>query len=214
MDLHEVRRQQHGRGREVSRLLDVASREAQTDAERFTLTRPRRSRCAAALAWVLLALALLGAAPAGQTALAADPTADPAATSRTPTCAERFPAEGPAGVDLRLGCIVGEVVGLYTPDEAGPPLPLSSYAIAVGILLTGVGIVVWLALRLFAQRAGRRLAPTLAAEWWVCATCKSVNGANVAHCYSCGSPPPRGPALVTDDNPNTPQSFGSTRKRG
>jgi hypothetical protein len=165
-------------------------------------------------ALLILALALTWA-PA---ALAADPTADPGATTRPPTCSERFPSEGPAGVDLRLGCIVGEVVGLYTPGQPELPVPMSSYAIAVVLFVIGILIVIvfsgrfvhWLA----ARSIGRRLAPALPGEWWVCATCKSVNGANVGHCYSCGADRPDGPALMTDDQPSIPQSFGRKRKSG
>lgn len=163
----------------------------------------------------LIALALVALAFAGPPRVfAADPTADPAARPRPPTCSERFPEEGPAGIDLRLGCIVGEVAGVYTTAQAALPAPLSTYAILLGIVIASSLLLLWIAGRLIAQRAGRRLAPTLAAEWWICATCKSVNGANVARCYSCGSTRPEGATLVTDDNPHTPQSFGSTRKRG
>ena len=75
-------------------------------------------------------------------------------------------------------------------------------------------VLVILAGRFLRRRAGRRLAPVLADEWWVCASCRSVNGAGVARCYSCGSARPDGPTLRTDTAPATPQSFGSTRKRG
>jgi hypothetical protein len=160
----------------------------------------------------LLGAALLLAAPADM--LGADPTPDPGATPRPPTCAERFPEGGPAGVDLRLGCIVGEVVGVYTAAQEAPPAPLSTYVIGLGMLV-GAGLVLTLlAGRMLARRAGRRLAPVLAGEWWVCASCHSVNGAGVAHCYSCGATRPDGPLLRTDDAPATTQSFGSTRKRG
>ncbi len=167
------------------------------------------------VALALAALGLAGLALAGPPmSIAADPTAGPAATQRPPTCAERFPDQGPAGVDLRLGCIVGEVVGLYRPGHAAVPAPLSSYALLVGFLVVGALFVVWLVSRLVARRAGRRLAPVLANAWWVCGSCKSVNGAGVTRCYSCASPPPDGPTMTTDDNPSIPQSFGSTRKRG
>ena len=116
--------------------------------------------------------------------------------------------------DRHVQPVVGEVVGLYTAGQTTPPAPISTYAMVVGILIVGILIVIWLVGRLVAQSAGRRLAPVLPGEWWVCATCKSVNGAGVAHCYSCGSTPPDGPTLATDPNPGIPQSFGSTRKHG
>lgn len=160
---------------------------------------------------MLASVARLGAAPIVR---ADDPTPGPASETAPPSCADRFPAEGPAGVDLRLGCIVGELVGLYTARDARPPAPLSSYAIAAGALLVGVLVVVWFAGRLVARRAGRRLAPVLPDEWWVCATCRSVNGAGVERCYSCGAGRPDGPTLPTDASPGIPQSFGEGRKRG
>lgn len=117
-------------------------------------------------------------------------------------------------MDLRLGCIVGEIVGAYTPSDEGAPAPLSSYAILVGVVVAAGLLLAWLAGRLVARRAARRLAPVLPAEWWVCATCTSVNGGSAAHCYSCGSGRSAGPTMLTDDSPSTDQSFGSTRKRG
>jgi hypothetical protein len=46
---------------------------------------------------------------------AADPGASPAPVAAThqPTCAERFPADGPGGVDLQLGCVVRELIGYF-----------------------------------------------------------------------------------------------------
>lgn len=106
------------------------------------------------------------------------------------------------------------MVGLYTTAAAESPPPLSTYALIVGALIIGGVVAVWLVGRFVAGRAGRRLAPVLPGEWWVCASCHSVNGAGVARCYSCGAARPDGPTLTTDDEPITPQSFGSTRKRG
>lgn len=161
----------------------------------------------------LVLAALLTPAAAAATVRAADPTPGPAsATSRPATCSERFPADGPAGVDLRLGCIVGEVVGVYTAAQAAPPAPLSTYAILVGIVILSALLLAVVAGRFIARRAGRRLAPVLSDEWWVCTTCKSVNGAGVAHCYACGNDRPDGPALVTDNSPTTPQSFGRGKR--
>jgi hypothetical protein len=155
---------------------------------------------------VIIAVALLLAAPAG--AAAADPSTAPQA--RPPTCAERFPEEGPAGVDLRLGCVVSELVGLYAPGQAAAPPTISTYALTlVGIVLsiTVLGVV---ATRLLARRAGEALAPVMPDAWWQCPTCRSVNGAGVTRCYSCGAPRPVdvGVILETDDRPGTPQSFG------
>lgn len=155
---------------------------------------------------ILVAVALLLAAPAE--AIAADPSAPPEA--RPPTCAERFPEEGPAGVDLRLGCIVSEVVGLYTPGQASAPPTISTYALVLVGIVLGVAVVALLATRLLARRAGEALAPVTPSAWWQCPTCRSVNGAGVTRCYSCGSMRPADVRVIleTDDSPGTPQSFG------
>jgi hypothetical protein len=140
--------------------------------------------------------------------MAADPSAPPEA--RPPTCAERFPEEGPAGVDLRLGCVVSEVVGLYTPGQASAPPTISTYALTlVGVSLS-VAVLGLLATRLLARRAGEALAPVMPDAWWQCPSCRSVNGAGVTRCYSCGSPRPADGdvTLATEENPGTPQSFG------
>jgi hypothetical protein len=178
-----------------------------TDPDRLTPSRSRRVALAA-----LLALAAIGVPGA---LFAADPTPPPnGQTVNPPTCADRFPEAGPAGVDLRLGCIVSEVVGLYTAGQAAPPPPLSSYAIFLGVGALGAIVAAWLVGRLVARRAGRRLAPVLAGQWWICGTCRSVNGAGVERCYSCGSGRPDGPMLTTEEHPEFSQSFGSRRKRG
>jgi hypothetical protein len=168
-----------------------------------------------AVALVAAALAGVLAATGAGPALAADPTADPGATATSPrTCAQRYPDEGPAGVDLRLGCIIGELVGHYRASAAQDATPASSYALVVlGVLVAGFAAI-WLVGRLLGRAAGRRLAPVQPGAWWLCATCRSVNGVGVTRCYSCGAAPPDGPTLRTDDAPSTTQSFGSTRKRG
>lgn len=103
---------------------------------------------------------------------------------------------------------------MYTAAAPGRPAPLSTYAVLVGIIIAGGLVLVWLAGRLVARRAGRRLAPVLPATWWVCPRCSSVNGTGVQRCYSCGAAQQDGPVLRTADDPSTPQSFGGTRKRG
>jgi len=156
-------------------------------------------------AGLTLALLLVAVAPT----FGADPA--PAATQRPPTCAERFPEEGPAGVDLRLGCIVSEVVGLWRPDQAASPPTLSAYAITLGVLVAaviGLGLV---ATRFLARRAGERLAATTPEAWWVCPSCHSINGLGASRCYNCAGPRPAdaGAApMLTSDAPVTPQSFG------
>jgi len=149
-----------------------------------------------------------------QAGLAADPGTATTETPRPATCAERFPAEGPAGVDLRLGCIVSEVIGLWRPDQAAQPPTLSTYAIFTGVLVTAIAGLGLISVRLMARRAGARLAPTTPDAWWVCPTCRSVNGLAASRCYNCATArPDAGVAAVmqTREDPATPQSFGRGR---
>jgi hypothetical protein len=158
-------------------------------------------------ALVVAALALLSVVPIAAPVLGIDS----AQTTHPPTCAERFPEEGPAGVDLRLGCIVSEVVGLWRPDAVSPPPTLSTYAVVLGVLVAasvGLGLVLT---RMLARRAGARLAPSTPGAWWVCPACHSINGLRVARCYNCAAPRPPGAGvepLLTGEVPTTPQSFG------
>ena len=132
-------------------------------------------------------------------------------TPRLPTCAQRYPAEGPAGVDLRLGCVVSELIGLWRPDQSSAPPTLSAYAITAAALVVA-SVALGLAItRLLARRAGRRLAPMTPDAWWVCPSCHSINGFAASRCYNCGSPQPSDAAagaMLTGDPPTTPQSFG------
>lgn len=166
----------------------------------------RVRRVAALTRETLFAVALLFALPAATSA--ADPTAQP--EPRPPSCAERFPEEGPAGVDLRLGCIVSELVGLYTPGQASAPPTISTYGLVLLAIVLGVALVAILSTRLLARRAGAALAPVTPDAWWQCPSCRSVNGAGVTRCYSCGGlrPAEVEVTLTTDDTPGTPQSFG------
>lgn len=154
-----------------------------------------------------MALSLLGGGglAIADRAAGQDATTEPAAT-RAPTCSDRFPAEGPAGVDLRLGCIVSELVGLYTASNRGEPPRLSAYVLVLAGGVAGGALLVALALRLLARRASRRLAPVTPAEWWVCPECRSVNATSASRCYACGSPPGDGPTMPTEgrDEPRSP----------
>ena len=158
---------------------------------------------------LLLAAGLL-AAPAA--ALAADPSAAP--EPRPPSCSERFPDEGPAGVDLRLGCIVSEIVGLYAPGQASAPPTISTYAVVLLAIALGVSAIALVAARLLARRAGQALEPVTPDAWWQCPRCRSVNAVGASRCYSCGAVRPEdvGAMLMTDDDPGTPQSFGRGKR--
>jgi len=162
------------------------------------------------VAQVLLVVGIIaGCTAVGEPSTSAEPDA-----SRPPTCVERYPANGPAGVDLRLGCIVSELVGLYTSGQAGPPPTLSTYALVVAGIIALVGVAAWLLARAGVRRASRRMAPVTPSAWWACPNCRSVNGANVERCYACGSPPGDDQLMPTDDRPSTPQSFGERGRRG
>jgi hypothetical protein len=155
------------------------------------------------------ALASTGAPPVA----AADPTTPPA--TRAPSCSERYPADGPAGVDLQLGCLVSQIVAHYT-GQASPtqPTPLSGYLPQISVIVGGtVGLIV--VVLLVRRGLGRRLAPVLPAEWWSCAGCRSVNAAGVEHCYRCGAArPPDAAMIATAAHPETPQAFGRDRRDG
>lgn len=134
----------------------------------------------------MFALALLAAVVPVPGAGAADPTHRPPRL----TCDERFPADGPAGIDLRLGCLVGEVVGTFTgTTDQGDPAPLSSYLEPLLITIVAVAAAV-VALLLSRRLLGRRLAPDAPTEWWTCDACRSVNPGSGSRCYACGAPRP------------------------
>jgi hypothetical protein len=160
---------------------------------------------AAAVVFVAVVVAVFVATPA---AFATDPGSSPSAR---PSCAERFPAAGPAGVDLQLGCIVNEIAATYlgtAPASDERPPRLSDYGWPIGLTIAGlIGLV--LALRQM-QRAGRRrLAPATPVAWWSCSSCRSLNVADRADCYRCGAARVDASAEVrTDAEPLAPQSFG------
>jgi len=157
----------------------------------------------------LLAAAALVSASLAAPAFAADPSPTP----RPLTCAEQYPGEGPAGVDLQLGCLVRELIGHYTGEEPSGQAPrLSAYLAPIVGVAISVAFAIGL-LQLARRRAGRRLAPATPAAWWLCPTCRSVNAAGKATCYTCGAArTPDAPIVPTAERPETIQRFGGDRK--
>ena len=169
-----------------------------------------------ALASLLVAGWLLVATSLGTVAVAADPSAGPAASpsagptiTTAPDCAERYPDPGPAGLDLRLGCVVSELVGAYTGSSDPSVAPrISDWLRPLGIVLIGVAVVA--AGALYARRrAGRRLVAAAPTAWWSCPGCRSLNAAGAETCYRCGRAwEADALELRTDAEPPAPQAFG------
>ena len=157
---------------------------------------------------------LLAAAALVSASLAAPASAaDPSPTPRPLTCAEQYPGEGPAGVDLQLGCLVRELIGHYTGEEPSGQAPrLSAYLAPIISVAVAVAVAIGL-LELARRRAARRLAPAMPAGWWLCAVCRSVNATGKPACYSCGAPwTPEAQIVPTADRPEMIQRFGGDRK--
>jgi hypothetical protein len=159
----------------------------------------RAPRLVAVLLGLAMAMAIAAAAPT----LAADPgpSPDPSPAPRL-SCAERYPANGPGGVDLQLGCVAAEVVGGYS--SLGPsrdPERLSTWLLRLGGVAIGA-ILLLLAASALRRRAGRRLAPTAPNAWWSCPRCRSLNADHATRCYACGER--WTPAALTLDSPTAP----------
>jgi hypothetical protein len=144
--------------------------------------------------------------------LSGEPSPDPSASSRPaahePSCQERYPAEGPGGVDLQLGCMVNELVGFYLGAggaSTAEPARISAYLVPLGSLLALAIVAVLLTRRVL----GRRLVSASPAAFWQCPACRSVNRAGAEACYSCRRPwEPGATEFRTDGEPPAPQSFG------
>lgn len=165
-----------------------------------------RSRGLLALIGALILVALASAGSAA----AADPQRTPP-PSRAPSCADRYPADGPAGVDLQLGCVVNEVVHGYLglgSEGSGEPARISAWLPSLGGVALGLAGIV-LVIREARRRTGRRLASVVATSWWSCPACRSLNAAGTGTCYRCGRTSEAGlTELRTDAEPLMPQSFG------
>ncbi len=168
----------------------------------------RRIAAGSALAAFAVAVCLLVPLVASpSTARGAEPSSAPAPVR--PSCNELYPEEGPAGVDLRLGCLVDRLLSHYTGREASAePAALSAYLPTIAAIVAGVGGLVAVA-ALGWRRLDRRLAPVMPAAWWACPTCRSVNGAGTVRCYACGAPAPTvAEVMTTADHPEMRQAFG------
>ncbi len=162
-----------------------------------------RRAVAAALA-VAFAVALSAAGWIGATR-----AAEPDASARPPTCAEQFPADGPAGLDLQLGCVVRELTGLYLGSGAADqPARISALGPPLAALATGLAIA-WLVVRWVRRRAGARMAAAAPEAWWSCTGCRSLNAAGVLRCYACGRAwDPASLEVRVDPDALADQSFG------
>jgi hypothetical protein len=130
---------------------------------------------------VLLMAALLAGAGA---ALAGEPGPTPV----TRTCADRYPVTGPAGLDLRLGCIAAEIVGSVTgAGSRAEEARISSWLLPIGLFLAGLLVLTRL-VPAATGRLNRRMAPATPEAWWACPRCRSLNPAGSTRCYACGAP--------------------------
>lgn len=159
-----------------------------------------------AVAWAVVAF-LVGTT--GASAASPDPSVNAPPTARPLTCAERYPADGPGGVDLQLGCVVNELVayagGLGPSDQ---PQRLTAYVVPIAAVALALVALVLVA-RQLNRRADRWIAPAAPVAWWPCPACRSLNVARRETCYRCGRPLESGTAeMRTDAEPPAPQSFG------
>jgi hypothetical protein len=170
------------------------------------------TRLRASLLGAVLTTLLIGTSVGAALALAADPSPTP----RPPTCAELYPAEGPAGIDLQLGCLIRELVGTYTGERVDPTQParISQWLGPIAAFLVLL-LLVALAIRLVRRRLGERLAPERPIAWWQCPACQSINQAGHERCYRCHAPwTPEAGVIPTADRPIMTQRFGGDRKKG
>jgi hypothetical protein len=169
----------------------------------------------------VLSFLLLGAAfavplapPSPLAAAGPSPTPAPTTATHPPTCAERYPAEGPAGVDLQLGCVVRELIGYF--GGLGPsdePQRLTGYLLPIAAFTLGLVVLLAVAWTLH-RRASRRIAPATPVAWWSCPACRSLNAAGRTTCYRCGRAFEAGATeMRTDAEPPAPQAFGRRQDR-
>jgi hypothetical protein len=147
-------------------------------------------------------------------AMAADPSPSPSPSPRPPTCAEQYPEEGPAGIDLRMACVVRELVGHYTGAEPAGPQRISEVLVPMAAIVV-IGLSLFVGARMIVRRSSHVLAPVLPSSWWLCPACTSFNPAGAAACYSCHTPwTPDAKVVPTSEQPLMVQRFGGDRKKG
>ena len=128
----------------------------------------------------LLALLVLVATPA-------------VAAAEYPDC-RTIEADGTAGLDLRVLCTLGKIVGHYTGQSyespADVPVPL------LGALALGLGAATALAIVVPIRLARRWARPRRPADeaWWACGGCHSFNEPSLSTCYHCGAARPAPPS--------------------
>ncbi|MEO8461877.1 MAG: hypothetical protein ABI555_01580, partial [Chloroflexota bacterium] len=139
------------------------------------------------LSWMVLLVAL--AAPVSGADPSPAPSPTPSPTDDPRTCAQRYPIDGPGGVNLQIACIVVEFVAADAKSEAKAE---AQARIASGfgpvVVLVSAAVVAWIAVQWMSRRTGARLAPTQPARWWSCTHCRSLTAIGITNCYRCGQP--------------------------
>lgn len=173
------------------------------------MTKGGRARVGATL--VLLAASLSWPITVAAADPAATPTSTPAPTPRPLTCAERYPDPGPGGLDLRIPCIVRELMGLVEDPGDRPPR-LTEWLPTIALLAAGGLIAAVILGRMVGAaraRMGWRLAPAAPGLRWSCPRCHSANEPSRERCYSCGLAwTPEAMTMPVSEHPVMVQSFG------
>lgn len=173
--------------------------------------RGRSGLVPAALAIVVVAAALAASLAGPLVVGAASPSEPPAATPRPLTCTERYPDPGPAGLDLRIPCIVRELMGLVE-NPGDEPARLTMWLPTIAMLATAGFIAALILGRILGRaRVGfeRRTAPAAPGLRWSCPRCHSVNEPSRERCYSCGTAwSPAATTMPVAEHPIMVQSFG------
>ena len=120
---------------------------------------------------------------------AADPSPTPSPTKDPRTCVQRYPIDGPGGVNLQIACTVVELVASDAKSDVKAEAQ-ARIASGVGpvVVLVSAAVVAWIAVQWMSRRTGARLAPTQPAGGWSCTHCRSLTAIGITNCYRCGQP--------------------------